>query len=421
MSNNTKTKTIQVNPSLLVPTLNKTRKNRGGAGDAKERSRKPIVVTPNNIKSKLIERIKQHKNKEVDLHVDTSKLNNHNTNTNANSDRDRDEFMDSIHYLSSLKKQKQEQQPAKNKTLKHSSYVSSSQHILLDLPDELKADSFSRSLASESNATIQPTIQPIQPSKNYHIDNEVPYGCLKGGLKPTFKTFNTLKNRSYLSEPQSQSQNQTSFSNETSQHQHNPQLDVLKEKMRSMREKISSTPIPSSVESPRFIPSPTQPAISVITPALVNQHAMSPVTTAVTTPTPTPVTPVITSVIPPIQHVMPVTPATPDEPVYVPQNKTIRKTMRKTYTLGKSKMQKKVGVLIKNNHTRKQIVSAQREMKKKPINDVKKYLREHGLIKSGSNAPNDIVRTIYESSMLTGDITNNDDDIYLHNFLKEKE
>jgi hypothetical protein len=84
-------------------------------------------------------------------------------------------------------------------------------------------------------------------------------------------------------------------------------------------------------------------------------------------------------------------------------------------------MQNKVGVLIKNNQTRKQIISAQKEMKKKPINDVKKYLREHGLIKSGSNAPNDIVRIMYESSRLTGDVINNDDDVYLHNFLKEKE
>jgi uncharacterized membrane-anchored protein len=75
-------------------------------------------------------------------------------------------------------------------------------------------------------------------------------------------------------------------------------------------------------------------------------------------------------------------------------------------------------VLIKDRDTRKRILHAQKELKKKPLNDVKKYLREHGLIKVGSNSPNDVIRKMYESSMLTGDIMNNNKDILLHNFTK---
>ncbi len=60
-------------------------------------------------------------------------------------------------------------------------------------------------------------------------------------------------------------------------------------------------------------------------------------------------------------------------------------------------------------------------MKEKSINDVKKYLREHHLIKIGSNAPNDVLRKLYESAMLTGEIHNNNKDTMLHNFMQDKQ
>jgi len=425
-----KTKTIQVNPELLRPSLHKkTRKNTTNGGE-KEKSRKPIIVTPNNIKSKLLERIKQHKTKDVDLHVDRSKLNANKQHDSTNTD----EFMDSMHYLTSLKRQTQHE---KNKTLKHYStnQPSNSINIQIDLPDELKV------MTTTPSSTIPLMTSDFfhkttQVENKYHVDNEVPYGCLKGGIKPTFKT---LKNRGeYNEELQTQCQTIPSSTNSS--------LGLLKEKMRSMREKVqplnhfdinidtntqaiasptpqspqqlyTSTYTPSTNVSTVEIPTTPIPMESSIksfntnsNPIIINTQNTNEINNKIT------YEPKIN-----FDSSSSSSSFVKEEPVFVPQNKTIRKTMRKTYTLGRSKMQNKVGVLIKNSQTRKQIIRAQKEMKKKPINDVKRYLREHGLIKSGSNAPNDIVRIMYESSRLTGDVINNDDDVYLHNFLKEKE
>jgi hypothetical protein len=103
--------------------------------------------------------------------------------------------------------------------------------------------------------------------------------------------------------------------------------------------------------------------------------------------------------------------------VAIPETKILKRTIRRKYLLGKSSLKKSVGILIKDRFTRKKILYAQKELKKKPIHDVKKYLREHNLIKIGTNAPNDVIRIIYESAMLTGEITNNNEEILLHNFV----
>ena len=83
------------------------------------------------------------------------------------------------------------------------------------------------------------------------------------------------------------------------------------------------------------------------------------------------------------------------------------------YTLGKTG--KRVGVLIKNNITRKAIKEDITKLKKKPILEIKNYLRKHNLIKVGSNAPNDVMREIYEQSIMAGDIHNNNNNNYLFN------
>uniref|UniRef100_A0A6C0H5I9 Uncharacterized protein n=1 Tax=viral metagenome TaxID=1070528 RepID=A0A6C0H5I9_9ZZZZ len=98
---------------------------------------------------------------------------------------------------------------------------------------------------------------------------------------------------------------------------------------------------------------------------------------------------------------------------------TVKITKNKKYTLGKSKLFKKIGILIKDKQTRKNIMNAQKELKSIPILEIKNRLKKKGLIKSGSTAPSDLLRAMYENSVMAGDIMNTNKDVLLHNFENE--
>jgi hypothetical protein len=96
-----------------------------------------------------------------------------------------------------------------------------------------------------------------------------------------------------------------------------------------------------------------------------------------------------------------------------------KKTIKRRFTLGKSDKLRQVAILLTDKQTRKNIINAQKDLKKTNITDVKKYLRQHGIIKVGSTCPNDILRKTFESAMLAGDVTNTNKDTLLHNLLHD--
>ena len=53
----------------------------------------------------------------------------------------------------------------------------------------------------------------------------------------------------------------------------------------------------------------------------------------------------------------------------------------------------------------------------KDIMFIKNYLYEKNLIKRGSEAPNDILRKMYEDSILSGNISNSNSDNLVFNYL----
>ena len=112
-------------------------------------------------------------------------------------------------------------------------------------------------------------------------------------------------------------------------------------------------------------------------------------------------------------------PNTITEPTQI-KNK-IKQTITKKYKLGKTPGSNVVGVLIKNSDTRRRIQEEHGVLRRESIVDVRKYLHDHGLVKVGSDAPPDVLRNIYESAKMTGEISNTNKNVMLHNFLKSED
>ena len=96
----------------------------------------------------------------------------------------------------------------------------------------------------------------------------------------------------------------------------------------------------------------------------------------------------------------------------------IRKTLKKKYRIGKH--DNVVGVLLKNKESQRHIQKQHLTLKQKPIGDIKKHLYERNLLKIGSNAPPDVLRRLYEDSILTGDVKNTNNGVLVHNFFSNE-
>ena len=102
---------------------------------------------------------------------------------------------------------------------------------------------------------------------------------------------------------------------------------------------------------------------------------------------------------------------------YKKEIKPVRQRKSKTIRFNLGKKDNNVSVLIKNNDTRRKVKKAYGDLKKNTIPEIKKYLKEHNLLKVGSEAPNDVLRKLYEQTRLTGEINNINSDNLLHNYL----
>jgi len=383
MSSSSNKKTIQINPDLFKiqgASKSRTRNNR----EKKKRYEKPI--TPNLLKKQLIERIKNHK-KSLEQHheqnVDSTKnhiipnMNDMKINVSTdNNDDDDDEFIMSMNYLSSLS-EKEDILPISNtRTLtnyntNHSNNINSSttkdiqmvdiglhnnlkpsENNLLNQPIELVISNTHQPLSQQNNEIedIEINVPQYQQTDTdiilkYEKPSDVPYGCLKNGNKPTYRSWITQKNDIYKSSKNNPNTNPNTNSNSSILQEREQKLNDLKSRFK--QDDIISTKVDN-------------------------------------------------------------------EPIY------IKKTIRRKYTLGKSKMYRTVGVLIKNIQTRKKVIDSHKELKTHHVNDIKKYLRNKGLIKIGNHTPTDLLRKLYESAILTGDVTNMNKDTLLHNLINDQ-
>ena len=100
--------------------------------------------------------------------------------------------------------------------------------------------------------------------------------------------------------------------------------------------------------------------------------------------------------------------------------KKLKKSIKKrSFTIGKNNKKRQVGILLKNRTVKKIIESKRAKFKETSIHDIKKYLRNRGLMRMGSSAPDKITRKIFEDSKLAGKVYNRSAEILLYNLLNE--
>ena len=296
-------KKISVNPDYLKIS------RRGSKEKKKKKEKLSNSLKPNRIKRDLIKRIKEHNNKLRDKEKQ-NKL------KNKNKDFEND-FENTLQYLDKITKKNKEKKKKKrkNKTMKNQ-------------PFQQQQQPFDNNMEHQYN-------------QRFKIPNAPPYGILKNGKKPTYRTYNkTLKKNTSFSENITPINIHNSMENNIIENNFMNNMNIKSEREKKL-EKLKKKLKPK-------------------------------------------------------------------------KNKVYTKRLRRRITLGKKNGS--IGVMIKNNKTRRAIKNEHIVLKNKDISEVKEYLKKHNLIKIGTSAPENILRQLYESAYLSGNIINKNPNILLHNW-----
>ena len=310
------------------------------------------------IKLALINRIKQHKLAENSVRIPTPSLLESNNVSEPNySGGSGDEFSKAFEYMGELSKRS-------DSAHKMTGNVGGAEP-LSDL--DFSSNMFSQQQTSKSNnsSSINTSLGLSTNKPEYSIDTEIPYGCLRGGKKPVYRTWNHTMKRdngekiSALTPPPIMLPPDPKLNDE--ERMRNIARD---NKLRNLQNKIAQLNAPA--------PNPTWINSSITGGNSGNSESVCK-----------------------------------------------RKTIRRKLVLGKSDKTRTISVLIKDNATRRKVTDAEKELQSAKMGDVKKYLYRHGFVKNGSTAPPRVLREIYESATMTGNVFNHDKELLLHNCMTE--
>ena len=395
-------KTIVINPDFLKLPMrgNKTRKN----------SDKPITPKPIKIRTELdktykrralnyIRKHQEDKYKRLMKGVESNEVvgRGNNTNTNTYADNFKSDFDDSLDFLQKLTDQTAQKiqvhnatlrrtpgQPpiVPNSTLFHTPVLNS----ILDQQQPSPVNSgFSRTperisgatsvvnggLSREDLSSKDNENSPFSPSPlPVHLPKPM-YGCLKGGLLPTYRTLKAQEKIDLA---------------------HSPTLALRSGIATNSLENVAKTETPATYQPnlvgglPRLTPEQQRAELKQFLEKRKEEKDR-------------------------IELVK------RQRNILNPVKKQKRIT-RRTFRVGKSKHYPRIGVLIPNKTIRTQVLANKQKMREIPLQDVRKYLIKKGLIRVGSSCPNDVLRQMYESSMMMcGEIQNHNPDNLLYNYL----
>ena len=382
MSEN-KIRTIQVNPDLFNFKGSKTRNTQKNhipkeikiRTHAKEKNTKTLKRSVLNfIRNHQEQNLKNIFNKDKDPILDKS----------SNNDAFQTDFKESLDYLEKIAKDNElkvkpnSHNNVHNNTLKR--YNDNGIQSLLFHP------SVPASIDENVNILLPTELNngPIQNKYQYHNPMKPQYGCLKGGSLPTWKNY-TQKNREPINNNHYTHNNISTFVGG------------------SQKQIQSSNPINNMQNQNRINTSNVLPGASFALPMQpqnkpslnnTDQLKMNELSH-------------MRDKMNKIQNIQ--------KPKYINKQK---KTLTRTYKVGKSKIQPKISVLVSNKTIRKNINNKAQLLKQTPIQEIKKYLIKKGFIRVGSIAPNDVLRKMYETAkLMCGEIQNHNPDNILFNYL----
>jgi hypothetical protein len=236
-----------------------------------------------------------------------------------------------------------------------------------------------QSMVPTSSATVslQPALQNI---------SRPAYGCLKGGELPTFRTLMNQTRKVMPSTSPSPSyivhNNNSNINNNSNNAVNGQALAPVQGLVQAQAQAQAQAPVQTKVAEDR------------VKEAIERMHEMKGAVTK------------LHAILQANQR---------------PKRMKRKKTLRRTYKIGKSKNAPKVSVLVSNRTIRSNITTQSQKLKAVPIEEVKRFLVKRGLIRVGSITPNDVLRKMYESAvMMCGEVHNHNPDNLLYNFLHDK-
>ena len=367
-------KTISINPELFKVTSNTTRKrqpkNDNKNKDIRVKSQQTKQQNNKTLRGKLLKYIReqQEKNYEKNAQRDVSQK----SPTKNPLDEFNSEFDNSLKYLMTIAEENDKKQKH-NSTLKQ--YPNNNVQSMLFNDNVL-----------QNVMNTMPNVTNEIPALKLNINNPSypKYGCLKGGTLPTYRNW---KNQTQRKPPSLNDQYISSI----------PYIQTVSA-AHSMQEPYKPSFQNTPIQQNHPIHSENMGIMnqkSELDKEIERQKARME-----------------------MKQIMQKT-----KPQKMPKLKYLKqkRTLKRTYHVGKSRVFPKVAVLVSNKTIRSNITTKKQMLNQIPIEEIRKFLLKKGFIKIGSTSPNDVLRKMYESVvMISGDVTNHNPENLLYNFFNDK-
>ena len=432
MSNNSGgLKTIKFNPLIF------SNSNQSSGNNKTRKVKPPSLGKMNNVKQKLMSKIQQYQNSTQNNKPSIIPKHN-NIQTDEN-----DAFKDSLHFFNELSTSKNEHKKNKrnnpynnnnnnnnnNVTLKNKAPLDPNRYlnIATELPPELELGPICSPLTQVQPLTqvlpltqVQPLTQvlplkQVLPLTQATVSNSMP-------TQPATKIWNPGQTPTYSNLKQGSLPTYRNWKGTTQKNKHLPSSSEQKPKINIMTDLSSTGTSASSTGTSASSTGTSASSTSTAANTMTNDVLFDNIITSSSSgrePTKTLDENNNLSSLSSMPNQPSSDPIVTAAPAVVQPPRKTRITRTLKYKLGKHK-NGKVSILIKNAQTRRKVQTEYALLKNKGILDIKNYLRSKNLLKAGADAPADVLRQLYEQSILTGQVENKSKDTLIHNFFNDK-